>query len=66
VLLFIGSRNWLNHPMTGGYSPLRPVLTIMVLPALNGLNGATAPLNVSPSVRSRTCVAACTSVVPEF
>ena len=66
MLLFIGSRNQLNHPKTGGYSPLRPVLTVTVLPGLYGLTGATAPVNMSSSVRSRTCVAARTSVVPEF
>ena len=66
MLLFSGSRNQLNHPKTGGYSPLRPVLTITVLPGLNGLNGATAPLDLSLNVRSWTCVAARTSVVPEF
>ena len=48
--LFTGSRNRLNHPKTGGYSPLHPDLTITVLPGFEGLNGVTAPLSLSQSV----------------
>ena len=48
--LFMDSKNQLNHPKTGGYSPLHSILTITVLLEFKVLNGVTAPLSLSLSV----------------
>src|SRR5713226_587626 len=61
LIFFPGSWNQLNPPKTGGHSHIRLVLTVTVLPRLQWLDETTVSLNLSGSVRSRACVAACTS-----